>query len=147
MKKEWKCCILTASLVTYFPWASLVAFVTCCPNFSLPLFDRKTSAFSYLSKNSFILLFRSATQRVLERRVPFRFSADYHRKKSFSVLCSFDRGLFIHLRTLENWPNLFTFFLLLAFGFFFFSVFFFLFLIKVKFWYRTGCWPAANIYE
>lgn len=95
-------CNLTASLVTYFPWVSLVPFVTCCPNFSLPLFVRKTSAFSYLSKNSFILLFSSATQRVLERRVPFSLSADYHRKKSFSVLCSSDRGHFTHLRTLEN---------------------------------------------
>lgn len=121
-------CNLTASLVTYFPWASLVPFVTCCPNFSLPLFVRKTSAFSYLSKNSFILLFSSATQRVLERRVPFSLSADYHRKKSFSALCSSDRGHFTHLRTLENWPNLFLFFLLLlAFRFFFFFGFLFSF--------------------
>lgn len=62
----------------------------------------------------------------------------------FCVLLIVDISL-----TYEHWKTdliyLLFFLLLLAFGFF--SVFFFLLLIKVKFWYRTGCWPAASIYE
>lgn len=51
--------------------------------------------------------------------------------------------------TYEHWKTdlIYLLFLFYFLHLDFFSVFFFLLLIKVKFWYRTGCWPAASIYE
>lgn len=123
----------------------MAVLVTCCPNFSLPLFVRETSAFSYLTKNSSVLLFSSAAQRVSAAKSfisgrRFLQSKAQTKKSSFSVLC-FPENVDISspIRTLET-DLLLLFSPLLHLDFCFFN---FLLLIEVKFWYRTGCAPAG----